>query len=286
MKSAFLIHRVSAGSGNLSRRFLETLLRKHGYEPRYHCLEEGPVDLRTAQSDLIAIAGGDGTLGKLLPQLRNWGGGEFAILPSGTANNVARSMGILDLDDALHVDAVTSPFNIGQYFCGGKTKLFCESVGIGALASMIKKSSGPAFGQEKLRRGREHLAEMIAEMVPFYLQVETEGGSFEGDFLAVEFLNAGIAGPSLPLSPNATPTRAQFDIYSIRAAQRNAFIAWLRSDLNCPAPGIHKFTSYAAFECKNNHDLRVDDQIVGPSGAKRKVEIKFDSLHINTKVPR
>ena len=92
--------------------------------------------------DLIVVAGGDGTVSKVARTIGNVDR-PFAILPIGTANNIARAVGITDEIDELipklrfakprrlNVGIVKGPW--------GKLKFF-EAVGFGIVAEAISHS--------------------------------------------------------------------------------------------------------------------------------------------------
>jgi diacylglycerol kinase family enzyme len=56
----------------------------------------GHLIAQSATADLIAVAGGDGTVGKVARRLIGRGI-PIAVLPMGTANNISRTLGITDL---------------------------------------------------------------------------------------------------------------------------------------------------------------------------------------------
>src|SRR5262245_1404178 len=94
-----LVHNPSAGATNRqpSAQELLAMIRMAGYEGVIQSSKED--DWETVLADpggLVAVAGGDGTVGKVARRLigRNT---PIAVLPTGTANNVATSLGITDM---------------------------------------------------------------------------------------------------------------------------------------------------------------------------------------------
>src|SRR6185503_11478949 len=72
------------------------LLEEHGHEVRYQCSkEDGWKRALKKQADLVAVAGGDGTVGRVTRRMVGRGV-PVALLPSGTANNIARTLGLLE----------------------------------------------------------------------------------------------------------------------------------------------------------------------------------------------
>lgn len=98
------------------------------------------------QTDIIALAGGDGTIrmtimGLLEKKLRFKR--PIAILPQGTANNIAISLGIpLDCEKAIGLwrNALLKKFDVGMVIGLEKKPLyFIESIGFGVFPTLIKK---------------------------------------------------------------------------------------------------------------------------------------------------
>ena len=91
---AILFHNPTAGWGKFTKKELMTALRLGGLTPHY-CSTKGRRFKKTLHqpADLVVVAGGDGTVTKVIaqmPDLRI----PVAILPLGSANNIARSFGV------------------------------------------------------------------------------------------------------------------------------------------------------------------------------------------------
>src|SRR5947208_11610265 len=88
-----LVHNPKAGSKQWSKEQLMKALVRAGHQPIYRSSKKkGWRKGFKAKLDLVLIAGGDGTVGKVAQKLvrRKL---PLAILPLGTANNVARTLG-------------------------------------------------------------------------------------------------------------------------------------------------------------------------------------------------
>lgn len=285
MTIAILVHKLGAGTGEHSRGELEAALRKHGYEPRYVPMESGaPVDLCSVEADAIVVAGGDGTFRALLPQLRQLDL-PIILMPLGTANNVARSLGIGGAHEALAPDGVIRPLDLGLCSVDGAEFLFSEAAGLGALAAMLRHGSGGASGQEKLERGRRCLSDLLSEIDPFFLRLETDNGVVQGNFVAAEILNTQTAGPSLTLSPQTDPGDGLLDLFCVEAADRDAFRAWLQSDRKSAAPGIRRRASHIRFDWDGQADFRIDDRLMERPSVTVQVEIGLAAQSLQMRLP-
>ena len=86
---ALLVHNPKAGSGRPSGDELLAALDAAGFSTTYCSTKTGDVDQALAQpADIVIVAGGDGTVAKIARSL-NDRKTLVAILPFGTANNIA-----------------------------------------------------------------------------------------------------------------------------------------------------------------------------------------------------
>src|SRR5690349_77507 len=97
-----LLHNQSAGSEDHTAEDLAASIQRAGHNliGIAATLPELELELRRSRPELIAVAGGDGTVGRAACALANFRI-PFAILPLGTANNTARTLGIFGELDAL-----------------------------------------------------------------------------------------------------------------------------------------------------------------------------------------
>lgn len=93
MTHVALMHNPDAGNKNHKRAELMTLLRDAGFKPRYQSTNGNYDQALARPGDFIIAAGGDGTVRKIAKHLVG-SGTPLAILPLGTANNIATSLGI------------------------------------------------------------------------------------------------------------------------------------------------------------------------------------------------
>ena len=93
MMKIALFHNPNAGSAELNASKLMRLFESTGYDVSYTSIKENGWEQVFAEAfDRIVIAAGDGTISRLAPWLAARET-PFCILPLGTANNCARSLG-------------------------------------------------------------------------------------------------------------------------------------------------------------------------------------------------
>jgi diacylglycerol kinase (ATP) len=243
----FVLHNPSAGGADLELETLLQLLRDHGHEAVSGSPddEEGEQELDTS-FDLLVAAGGDGTVARLarttvarqIP---------IAVLPLGTANNIS---------NALHPDgpsitslvsgwttAVRQPFDLGVARGPWGARIFLESIGAGLIAETIAEVDhtdgasindvdDPALRVAAARHVSAHILERLA---PVALEVHVDGQRHAGEYVLVEVLNFGAAGPNLRFTPTSDYADGLFDVVLVTHEDRQHLLDFLQSDRAEPA---------------------------------------------------
>src|SRR3954470_21948090 len=139
-----LIHNPGAGKEGMDERALKKLLRRAGHKVRYQSAKEpGWKKALGKRADLIVIAGGDGTVGRVT---RRMPGHDVpvALLPTGTANNIARSLGQHERPFEELVrgweNARRLTLDIGVAEGPWGERYFVEGVGAGVFADLLAGS--------------------------------------------------------------------------------------------------------------------------------------------------
>ncbi len=89
-----LLHNPEAGDVGLDERDLTAMLRKSGCDVTYVPTDSPAMGRALSEPvDLVVVAGGDGTVAMVLSQATPQSA-PLTILPLGTANNLARAVGI------------------------------------------------------------------------------------------------------------------------------------------------------------------------------------------------
>src|SRR5205085_12423826 len=91
-----LIHNPTAGDESFSATKLTALIEQAGHEVSYQSSKKDYKSALKEPADLVAVAGGDGTVRKVAIQLLGRNIIPIAVLPCGTANNIAKSLSITE----------------------------------------------------------------------------------------------------------------------------------------------------------------------------------------------
>src|SRR5688500_2936725 len=94
MKFAKLLHNPGAGDGEHSPDNLLDMIEAAGFDCSYSSTKKlDKAAIKPHKLDLVILAGGDGTVRKIAPQLLQEDL-PIGLLPMGTANNIAKTLGI------------------------------------------------------------------------------------------------------------------------------------------------------------------------------------------------
>ena len=229
-----VLHNPAAGEA-LSRRALEKLLRQHGHECLYHSTRErGGEDIRCEEADLLLVAGGDGSVAKAM---KLGTGLPIVVLPVGTANNLALSMGVHgsyeDIVGNLRQAAprtVTLAVARGPW---GDTR-FVESAGVGLFAALLREGKDQTGfpskddpGLDPVAWGRHRLRGLLERMASRFYRIVVDGEDRSGQYLMATVMNIPYIGPRLGLAPAARLEDDKLDLVLIGDEDRVGFASWL-----------------------------------------------------------
>ena len=231
-----LIHNPTAGSGQETEELVR-LIAEAGHDVRPRSREDGWEQSLQDPTDLVVAAGGDGTVGKVALAAADHGL-PFAAIPIGTANNIAKTLGVLG-DARVLVETwstTVQPFDIGDVVAPWGRERFVEGVGGGLMADLI--SRGDEIEADATLLGRETdralhlLCELIREAPVYQWRITADGLDLSGDYLAVEILNIRFVGPNVPFAPEADPGDGLLDVVLVGEAARKSLLAYAETRLN------------------------------------------------------
>ena len=139
-----LMHNPGAGDGQPSREALEAAVRRAGHHVSYQSTKEDGYGAALgaaleAATDLVVAAGGDGTVEKIARRIVGRDV-PMAVLPLGTANNIATSLGVTGAwQDLVAGWAGGRPtcVDVGWIRTPWAEGYFLEGAGLGLLADAI-----------------------------------------------------------------------------------------------------------------------------------------------------
>ena len=237
-----LIHNPGAGRQEEDAGALLKLLRRAGHKPRYQSSKEKGWDrVLDKRADLVVVAGGDGTVGGVTRRMVGRGV-PVAILPAGTANNVANSLGLLKKPFEELVqgwrDARRVKLDLGIVSGPWGERYFVEGVGAGLFAGLLVNSENnnpKKKAKEKKAKGPERVvdnalhrlkeAAETAEAVEIGARLDSI--DISGSYLLFEAVNLPFIGPNLYIAPDNRAGDGQLEVVLIPEAQRGRLVKYL-----------------------------------------------------------
>lgn len=233
-----LIHNPSAGDAN-DAEHLRRLIRGAGHEVRYHSgADAGWEAILEEPADLVAVAGGDGTVTRVAKRLPGRGV-PLAVLPQGTANNVARTLGVFDVPLA---DLVAGwergrrrRYDLGTAHGPFGSVLFAEGVGLGLFAwTLPHADASPTIANLNDPQAKVAYAiQMLRERLRIYpaqsVRASLDDRDLSGEYVLLEAMNTRYIGPNLFLAPAAEIDDGCLDVVMVTEAERERFEAYLAS---------------------------------------------------------
>jgi diacylglycerol kinase family enzyme len=219
---------------------LLTLIRNAGHDVAPLSLnDDGWEQLLRQPVDLVGVGGGDGTVGQIARQLLGLRI-PIAVIPMGTANNVAKSLGLADrpLDQwiAAWSSARRVKFDMGIAAGPWGSKYFVEAMGSGLFTGIMSRldASGNIEiahlddAEEKITSVLEILQHRLQTYPAQKLELTLDGESVNGEYILLEMMNTPLVGPNLFLAPDADPGDGFLDLVLVTRAERRKLSRYLR----------------------------------------------------------
>jgi diacylglycerol kinase (ATP) len=288
MKKATLIHNPKAGDEEHSKEDLIALLEKNDFECRYLSTKKKEWEKLDEDTDLFVIAGGDGTVRKAAKQLlekklldKSY---PIALLPLGTANNIAKTLGINEQAKKIIESWEKSPvkkFDVGRISNVADTNFFLESFGYGIfpylMAEMKDHEDENDSSDESITKALNVLYDIINSYEARNCNLTVDGTDHSGKFILTEIMNTQSIGPNLILSPLADPGDGEFEVILVPEQHKEKFAKYILNK----SRGIEETFQFHMLKGKNvvisweGTHVHADDKIIRlEKSAEVKVELK------------
>lgn len=234
MPNVHVLVNPDAGRGRGASRADAALarLRGRGIEPVVHRGASADESRRlaaqavAARPDALVLVGGDGTLATVVDVLTG-SGIPLVLVPAGTGNDLARSLGVpFGSDEAAAravdavADGVSRALDVGEAVCPDAAARFLTIAALGFDAKVSERTNllrWPRGG------ARYYLALLIelARLSPMRFSLRVDGADAqvaEGTLIAVG--NTRSYGGGMPVCPDADPHDGLFDITHVAPVGR------------------------------------------------------------------
>lgn len=186
-----------------------TFVETEGIEHLHHTIRTtGPT------VDRIVIAGGDGSIAAALPALLEIEI-PLAVIPLGTANDLARNLELPETQDAqlrLVVEGAVRRIDIGR--ANGRPFLNAASIGYGAAVAALHE------GAAKRWLGVLNYLRVLylawRRIRPFAVEITCDGATHTGHFVHLAVVNGRFHGGGLEPRPTGTIDDGLLDLYALR----------------------------------------------------------------------
>ncbi len=293
MKQILLLHNPGAGEESHDEKHLTGLIEGAGFKCDYQSVKEKGWEKRIGKQEIIAVAGGDGTVRKavralLKKDLKKMP--QIGVIPLGTANNIAKT-----IYESIEPEAVINswkedksvPFNLGWVRGLPQKHFFIEGLGFGVFPTLVRamQTVDEAISEhpdKRIQIALELLSGIIGAYKAIPCQLEIDGADHSGEYLLVEIMNICSVGPNLMLSPDCKPGDAHFSIVLISANERQQFLDYISGKIK----GVEGLTAFPTIqgsrirlrpEAKSIH---IDDKLVKlPMNAT--IDIELDEKRLS-----
>jgi diacylglycerol kinase family enzyme len=186
--------------------------------------------------DLVVAAGGDGTVSTAAAAALKTSAA-LAILPLGTANNIATSLGVSAPVEELVAGWATArrvPFDLGHAEAASKHWLVVEGVGGGLVPAGIEwakteqKVRPPTSPSHEMDQAVWAFHDALLNLRPEPYTLVLDGDRIADEFLLLEVLNIRSIGPNLVFEPAATPSDGYFEVVTAEERHREELLMYLR----------------------------------------------------------
>lgn len=274
MKLTRLIHNPGAGEEAHNKKELLSILESEGFGCRYASTKKEGWQKIEPDIDLLIVAGGDGTVGKVAKELLDQHYPKkipIALLPLGTANNIANALGITGTTEEIvrswHTARIKNYDTAKVESLSGSTCIL-EGFGFGVFPRLMKEmkklEKRPATPAEELQVAMDTLHAITLSYESRYCRLELDGQDHSGRFLLVEIMNTPSIGPNLLLAPTADPGDGVLDIVLIPETEREKLAEYIHhkiTDAEVPFPFKTITASKILLQWEGTH-LHVDDELI------------------------
>ena len=292
MKVSTLIHNPGAGAETYSKDQLVARIESLGFECRYSSTKKKGWKEIEPDTDFIIIAGGDGTVRKVVKKLLDKKILKkrlpIALLPFGTANNISKTLGIEGEPEELFSSwnrKNLKKFDVGFIDGLSESCFFLEGFGYGifpALMAKMRTKDEKLFLSldTEINYSLQILHDIIISHEAEYFQIEIDGKDRSGKYLLAEVMNIRSIGPNLMIAPEADPGDGELEVVLIGEDHREELANYVLNKLKgIEDPLIFKSVKAKSIHVRaDNAHVHIDDELIWiDDPAEIKIEV-FEGL--------
>jgi diacylglycerol kinase (ATP) len=265
-----LLYNPSAGTEDFDLQEVVGSLERQGAKViAQNAKENGYEEVFTLNYDLVVIAGGDGTVERILLDMPDTNI-PISLLPAGNANNIAGSLGMT----GFYPDTVKSfkqgnfrKLSVGVFQTEEQKGRFVEGVGWGLFTALLQQiergAKQEAATGKKVDFGSKHLRNLPQELPVQEYEIEIDGEDYSGRYLWIEVMNIRQLGPQLILAPDADHSDEYLDVMLVREDQMDELRSFLKVHEKEAVNSPFKTIQAKKIRVKSHLPFHVDDSVYG-----------------------
>jgi diacylglycerol kinase family enzyme len=244
-----IIQNPRSGREPLTGADIVTMATRAGHKTTYASTDDQAAVAAAleAQADLVAIAGGDGTIRDVARRLIGTRAC-VTVVPTGTANNLGKSLGITgEAADLVAgwTSGIEVPFDIGLVRGSCGPRVMFEGAGFGpiavtiaALSQVTDREARSEHAHDELRRDLKVMREILADYPAHECAVSLDGRDLSGRYLAIEIMNIPSVGPNVCLAPDADWSDGYFEVVLMPPETRSVLRDYLTARIDDRQPTL------------------------------------------------
>lgn len=283
-----ILYNPAAGKEDIRKKELISLVAEAGYSCGYSSTKKKDWTNIDEETDFLVVAGGDGTVSKvadfLLSRTLKERKYPIALLPMGTANNIANMLGLgndMKKITASWKQEILQTFDAGIITNLPDTHFFLEAIGIGVFPKLISVMQDVdketlASPEEELKHALTLLHEIIHFYEPGYCRIMLDGVDYSGGYLLIEIMNISSIGPQLLLNPDAVVSDGKFEVIMIKESDREKLADFVQDIINTGTGKTQWIQTVQASSIRiqfEGDDVHADDQLVS---MQKNEEVRID----------
>ena len=271
--------------GGISLDRLTAAITRGGHQIVRIVEDDSALGQAAGDVDCVAAAGGDGTIARAGRALTGTTM-PLGILPLGTANNIARSLGVTgdvtQIVERWHERRVAT-IDVGSVTCGHHTGLFIESVGSGLVTSCIEEGRATLSKDDPDMHLEDAVALYVNSVAAAPLRhhsIKLDDEEISGDFFLVEILNTPSIGPQLEFAADANAADGFFSVVAAADADRDAIRNYLGSTGGGSGNAGLRSWRARSVEISGADRIHIDDRVTAAGGATIRIAMRPAALSI------
>lgn len=236
--------------------------------------------LNTFPARRVLVAGGDGTI-KLMAEVLRDQETALGILPTGSANGLARSLNLPSLPDEALAVALGNHFQKTDALCINND-LCLHISDLGLNAELIKHyEAGNVRG--KLGYALQTIPTLMSSNMPYTFDITVDQGRYSRQGILLALANAHKYGTGATINPKGKIDDGKFEVLVFKKLNVLEIAKTLQEDVQLDSDFAESFTTtHATIRCQQAVPFQIDGEYCGEV---QHLDVSILPHHLNIAVP-